>query len=743
MDTGELPQNVLRVLAERKRCAFRAKTTPDNHLICVKHDLRSVDDKLSGNAECLASRAALDYVRICPDIEEAHLVELCGGGVSCGVGAPLRTETQRQCFGQGLIEICLMHPLDVVKTSTFLVNKLPGVPFKKLRRFHFEGRATARTRGARSGDESQGRQAGKRARRGGKTCGKGRRDRESNPRRPRRGLRPPNVGRADPLHHHSTPHMLIFQKTSTPALLNRLKEACYHVGLSLQENQMQEAECNTGQRETGYKLWGIPSSRILGTPLQDVNLLVIRKAAHPTKLPLQLKPGALYGPIRRPHGGLTADLLTRQLTPYEEGIFLLSRYIGHERVGTGGWGGKANEGEGRKIKFQIQRGSSDPTGYKSLRDCFRTIFRREGVSSWPTSAELSLKVEWLPSLTTPGKSVATICMNIESRGKGLPILGFYKGILPPILAETPKRAVKFFTYEQYKKVLSLTPLSPGVHSLQCFDGRKRGQSPGVQVKLFGSGTINLSPLVGLAFVLALSAAGLGSGLTEAVIVNPFEVVKVSLQANRDSFKEQPSAFAQARSIINSDGYGLRGLNKGLTSTLGRHGVFNMIYFGFYFNVKDAIPANPDPTLEFLRKFAIGLTSGTISSCANIPFDVAKSRIQGPQPEPGAIKYRTCFQTMALVYREEGGSWCIATTGKGTEGQGGSGSSLINAIIGGGRERDREHEAEARQPLITLNALRDSFLALYKGLVPKIMRLGPGGGVMLLVYEYVSIWLQEH
>ncbi len=61
----------------------------------------------------------------------------------------------------------------------------------------------------------------------------------------------------------------------------------------------------------------------------------------------------------------------------------------------------------------------------------------------------------------------------------------------------------------------------------------------------------------------------------------------------------------------------------------------------------------DPTLEFLRKFTIGLVSGTISSCVNIPFDVAKSRIQGPQPVPGEIKYRTCFQTMALVYREEG------------------------------------------------------------------------------------------
>ncbi|XP_043372897.1 mitochondrial 2-oxodicarboxylate carrier isoform X10 [Dermochelys coriacea] len=228
--------------------------------------------------------------------------------------------------------------------------------------------------------------------------------------------------------------------------------------------------------------------------------------------------------------------------------------------------------------------------------------------------------------------------------------GFYKGILPPIMAETPKRAVKFFTFEQYKKLLGHASLSPG---------------------------------------LTFAVAGLGSGLTEAVVVNPFEVVKVSLQANRNAFTEQPSTFVQAWRIITADGLGFRGLNKGLTATLGRHGVFNMVYFGFYFNVKNIIPVNEEPTLEFLRKFGIGLVSGTIASMINIPFDVAKSRIQGPQPEPGKIKYRTCFKTMATVYKEEG------------------------------------------------------FLALYKGLVPKIMRLGPGGAVMLLVYEYAYAWLQEN
>lgn len=47
---------------ERTVCIPRAKTNPDSHLICVMHDLRSVDDKLSGNVECLASMAAVILV---------------------------------------------------------------------------------------------------------------------------------------------------------------------------------------------------------------------------------------------------------------------------------------------------------------------------------------------------------------------------------------------------------------------------------------------------------------------------------------------------------------------------------------------------------------------------------------------------------------------------------------------------------------------------------------------------------
>uniref|UniRef100_A0A672K4K4 Mitochondrial 2-oxodicarboxylate carrier n=1 Tax=Sinocyclocheilus grahami TaxID=75366 RepID=A0A672K4K4_SINGR len=159
------------------------------------------------------------------------------------------------------------------------------------------------------------------------------------------------------------------------------------------------------------------------------------------------------------------------------------------------------------FRFQIQRKKGDPNNYKGLGDCFKTIIRTEGV------------------------------------------YGFYKGILPPILAETPKTAVK---------------------------------------------------VTGNTFDLSLN-----SSLKPYILSDHF-----ILQIECHNF------------ILNLQ-------NIPLTSSA---------------NIK------VKHCLQFMRTFAIGLVSGTVSSCVNIPFDVAKSRIQGPQSVPGEIKYRSCFQTMALVYR---------------------------------------------------------------------------------------------
>lgn len=63
--------------------------------------------------------------------------------------------------------------------------------------------------------------------------------------------------------------------------------------------------------------------------------------------------------------------------------------------------------------------------------------------------------------------------------------------------------------------------------------------------------------------------------------------------------------------------------------------------------------------------------------------VVKSRIQGAHPIPGVVpKYNWTYPSLALILREEGAA------------------------------------------------------ALYKGFVPKVLRLAPGGGVLLLVVEAV-------
>ncbi|KHJ97470.1 2-oxodicarboxylate carrier 2 domain protein [Oesophagostomum dentatum] len=118
------------------------------------------------------------------------------------------------------------------------------------------------------------------------------------------------------------------------------------------------------------------------------------------------------------------------------------------------------------------------------------------------------------------------CVSKTYKNEG--VLGFYKnvfqGILPPILAETPKRATKFFTFEQYKNVFTYFEVSPA---------------------------------------LALSMAGLFCGFTEALVICPFEVVKVRLQAERNvSLMEQKSTAALAREIIKADGMGSNGLYRG-------------------------------------------------------------------------------------------------------------------------------------------------------------------------------------
>jgi solute carrier family 25 (mitochondrial 2-oxodicarboxylate transporter), member 21 len=78
-------------------------------------------------------------------------------------------------------------------------------------------------------------------------------------------------------------------------------------------------------------------------------------------------------------------------------------------------------------------------------------------------------------------------------------------------------------------------------------------------------------------------------------VNPFEVVKVALQANR---KKALSTWSVTRHIVREQG--ILGLNKGLSATVARNGAFNMVYFGFYHSAKNYLPESHVSTKQRLH-----------------------------------------------------------------------------------------------------------------------------------------------
>lgn len=85
----------------------------------------------------------------------------------------------------------------------------------------------------------------------------------------------------------------------------------------------------------------------------------------------------------------------------------------------------------------------------------------------------------------------------------------------------------------------------------------------------------------------------------------------------------------------------------------------------------------------MNDLAAGFVGGVVGTTFNTPLDVVKSRIQSVAKVPGVQpKYAWAWPSLGVVAREEG------------------------------------------------------FRALYKGYVAKILRFGPGGGVLLVVYSAV-------
>jgi solute carrier family 25 2-oxodicarboxylate transporter 21 len=163
--------------------------------------------------------------------------------------------------------------------------------------------------------------------------------------------------------------------------------------------------------------------------------------------------------------------------------------------------------------------------------------------------------------------------------------------------------------------------------------------------------------------------GATAGATESFIVVPFELIKIKLQDKNTKFNGMSDVI---KDTLKNDG--LLGFYKGLESTMWRHIFWNAGYFGLIHQVRSLMPEPKTSTEKTLIDLTCGSIGGTFGTMLNTPMDVVKSRIQA-----GSTKYIWTFPSIVTVFKEEG------------------------------------------------------FSALYKGFVPKVLRLGPGGGILLVVF----------
>ena len=174
--------------------------------------------------------------------------------------------------------------------------------------------------------------------------------------------------------------------------------------------------------------------------------------------------------------------------------------------------------------------------------------------------------------------------------------------------------------------------------------------------------------------------GATAGATESFVVVPFELVKIRLQ-DKASAGKYTGMIDVVRKTVAAEGP--LALYNGLESTMWRHITWNAGYFGCIFQVRQLLPKAEDKTAQLRNDLISGTVGGTVGTALNTPMDVVKSRIQNTVRVAGQTpKYNWAWPALATVAKEEG------------------------------------------------------FGALYKGFIPKVLRLGPGGGILLVVFTGV-------
>ncbi|EGD74852.1 inner membrane transporter [Salpingoeca rosetta] len=130
--------------------------------------------------------------------------------------------------------------------------------------------------------------------------------------------------------------------------------------------------------------------------------------------------------------------------------------------------------------------------------------------------------------------------------------------------------------------------------------------------------------------------------------------------------------------------GVLSVYNGIFAHICRNSAWNGTYFAAIGTVRNWFPSKPDDSHAKVlsKKFLSGLVGGMIGVVFATPFDVVKSRLQNQLPGQERI-YTGVFSSLKRILATEGLS------------------------------------------------------ALYKGFFPRLVRLGPGGGIMIVAFDFFS------
>jgi solute carrier family 25 2-oxodicarboxylate transporter 21 len=177
-------------------------------------------------------------------------------------------------------------------------------------------------------------------------------------------------------------------------------------------------------------------------------------------------------------------------------------------------------------------------------------------------------------------------------------------------------------------------------------------------------------------------AGLASGVPEALIVTPTQVIKVRLQAKEHLGRYKGPIDCIQQTFRND---GLAGFYTGIGPTLFRNCVWNTVYFATMHKIKQFFPSSTSRAMDLGINLVSGFFGACFATCFNAPFDVVKSRMQSQLSAATTgmpLKYRYTLPSLYTIYREEG------------------------------------------------------LVACYKGFKPKVIRMGLGGAVAMATFELV-------